>query len=202
VIKQLVKKLISYLSRFDQVHQEDLVLSLVLNTASLALKKEEYVEFAPIKGTCGSFKLKGNSLPEFTYTVFEKKLMEFIEVRVQVARPDQISFKSTISSTTAPERHGEEVETKDKYKEPFMTLAHHLFSYFPFPMGGGRKKELPSSQERIESLRNALDQIRDPRKRGHNEPDTYTELGCVMNIADQTLTKDELLAHGGRKEEA
>lgn len=29
----------------------------------------------------------------------------------------------------------------------------------------------------------ALDKIRDPRKR-HKEPDKYTELGCVMNIAD------------------
>lgn len=32
----------------------------------------------------------------------------------------------------------------------------------------------------------ALDKIRDPRKR-HSEPDKYTELGCVMNIADEAL---------------
>lgn len=32
----------------------------------------------------------------------------------------------------------------------------------------------------------ALDKIRDPRKR-HSEPDKYTELACVMNIADECL---------------
>jgi len=32
----------------------------------------------------------------------------------------------------------------------------------------------------------ALDKIRDPRKR-HKEPDKYTELACVMNIADEAI---------------
>lgn len=35
-------------------------------------------------------------------------------------------------------------------------------------------------------LRLACEKIADPRKR-HSEPDKYTELGCVMNIADQAL---------------
>ena len=35
----------------------------------------------------------------------------------------------------------------------------------------------------------ALENIADPRKRDHNEPDAYTTLGCVMNIADGALTK-------------
>jgi hypothetical protein len=38
--------------------------------------------------------------------------------------------------------------------------------------------------ERASIAVEALDQIRDPRKR-HAEPDKYTELGCVMNIADK-----------------
>lgn len=33
----------------------------------------------------------------------------------------------------------------------------------------------------------ALDKIRDPRLR-HKEPDAYTELGCVMTIADEALS--------------
>lgn len=37
----------------------------------------------------------------------------------------------------------------------------------------------------------ALEKIADPRKRDHREPDAYTELGCVMNIADQALQKAE-----------
>lgn len=35
----------------------------------------------------------------------------------------------------------------------------------------------------------ALDQISDPRKRDHREPDKYTEVGCMMHIADQALEK-------------
>lgn len=34
----------------------------------------------------------------------------------------------------------------------------------------------------------ALDKIRDPRLR-HSEPDKYTELGCVMNIADLAVNE-------------
>ncbi len=40
--------------------------------------------------------------------------------------------------------------------------------------------------QEVRRFREALDKIRDPRKR-HREPDAYTELGCVMNIADEAL---------------
>jgi hypothetical protein len=40
-----------------------------------------------------------------------------------------------------------------------------------------------------ETLIEALEKIADPRKRDHNEPDAYTTLGCVMNIADLALTE-------------
>ncbi len=36
-------------------------------------------------------------------------------------------------------------------------------------------------------LRTALEKIADPRKRDHSEPDTYTTLGCVMQIAQDAL---------------
>jgi hypothetical protein len=39
----------------------------------------------------------------------------------------------------------------------------------------------------LATLISALEQIADPRKRDHKEPDTYTELGCVMNIASEAL---------------
>lgn len=115
---------------------EELVLSLVLNTASLELKKGEYVELAPVKGCCGPFRLMGNSLPLFEYRVFEKKIMEFIHVRVEVSRPARIHFVSSIESNTAPERQGEIVEMMPKYKEPFEKLAQHLFRYFPYYKSG------------------------------------------------------------------
>lgn len=116
---------------------EDVVLSLVLNCSALALEKGQYVEFAPIKGTCGNFRLSGNSLPTFIYTVFEKKLMEFVEVRVEISKPDRIEFFSEIRSTDKT-TDGRELETKEKYKEPFWRLTNNLMAYFPFPMKGGR----------------------------------------------------------------
>lgn len=42
---------------------------------------------------------------------------------------------------------------------------------------------------RAERLTKALEKIADPRKR-HKEPDSYTELGCVMNIANEALAKE------------
>lgn len=50
------------------------------------------------------------------------------------------------------------------------------------------------SPERIQALIavvEALEKIADPRKRDHKEPDTYTELGCVMNIANDALERLE-----------
>lgn len=39
----------------------------------------------------------------------------------------------------------------------------------------------------IERQKIALKKIADPRLRDHKEPDAFTELGCVMNIADEAL---------------
>lgn len=44
---------------------------------------------------------------------------------------------------------------------------------------------------KIQALLDALEKIRDPRKRDHKEPDTYTELGCVMTIADEAIKSFE-----------
>ena len=132
-LKRKARELAAWLLEWARPFQDELVLSLVLNTASLGLDKGDYVELAPLPGCCGPFRLSGNSLPVFEYRVFEKAIMEFIHVRVEVAKPDRISFIATIDSTTAPERHGEKVEVKEKYKEPFEKLALHLFRYFPYP---------------------------------------------------------------------
>lgn len=40
-----------------------------------------------------------------------------------------------------------------------------------------------------EVLKGACEKIADPRKRDHKEPDKYTELGCVMNMANEALEK-------------
>lgn len=41
--------------------------------------------------------------------------------------------------------------------------------------------------EALETTTKALNQIADPRKRPHQEPDAYTQLGCVMSIASEAL---------------
>lgn len=51
-------------------------------------------------------------------------------------------------------------------------------------------------EKQLKVAREALDKIRDPRKR-HSEPDKYTELGCVMNIADEALKKLDTMAGNG-----
>ncbi len=50
--------------------------------------------------------------------------------------------------------------------------------------------------QKVQTLLDALDKIRDPRKRDHREPDSYTELGCVMNIADQAIKNFEEAENG------
>ncbi len=132
MIRDLLLFLKSYIDHWTRPHYDMLVTMLIIHTASLELAKGEYVEFAPTKGCCGPFKLSGNSLPVFEYTVFEKDIMEFIAVRVELAKPDRIEYIAKITSTSAPERHGEAVEVKDKYKAPFDTLAQNLYRYFPF----------------------------------------------------------------------
>ena len=40
---------------------------------------------------------------------------------------------------------------------------------------------------RCEIAKAALEKIADPRKRDHQEPDKYTEVGCLMNMASEAL---------------
>ncbi len=51
-------------------------------------------------------------------------------------------------------------------------------------------------------LREALEKIADPRKRDHKEPDAYTELGCVMNIASEALRDTQQITNSSCSQEA
>lgn len=53
--------------------------------------------------------------------------------------------------------------------------------------GVGDKLYAYVALEDYERLKVALEKIADPRLRDHKEPDTYTELCCVMNIAAEAL---------------
>lgn len=130
------------------IDRESLVLSLCLHTAGLGLEKGQSVEFAPIKGTCGTFKLTGSSLPVFKYLVFDKPIMEFIEVTVEVSRPNRIEFISHISSSDE-KTNGKLVETKHKFEQPFWILAGHLFTYFPFARDGGKIQHVSTGKVEV-----------------------------------------------------
>lgn len=58
---------------------------------------------------------------------------------------------------------------------------------FRTPEEAARAKEYVRLTEENARLRAALEQIADPRKRDHREPDAYTQLGCVMHIAEKAL---------------
>ncbi len=131
MIRKLARRFRDFLDRHSYPFKDELVLRLVLHTSSLEMAPTEFREFAPLPGCCGPFKLSGSSLPVFQYIVFEKSIMEFIDVRVEVSRPERIEYSATINSTTAPERHGETVKVKEIYKDPFIVLSRHLFRYFP-----------------------------------------------------------------------
>lgn len=121
----------------------ELVFALTVHTSALALGHDgnpSFVEFAPLKGIYGNFRLSGNMLPVVEYQVFDKKLMEFILVRVEVAKPDRVDFIAKIRSNTPAKgeppdgkcRDGETVNCLPVYKEPFYALARHLCRYFPY----------------------------------------------------------------------
>lgn len=111
-----------------------LCFALVMGCQNMGLEIGTFVEFAPLGGMLGPCKLSGTSLPVFEYKVFHAQLvMEFIKVRVEVARPDRIHFTAHIDSagTADPKDDGKEMEIIEAYRKPFYLLANHLYNYFP-----------------------------------------------------------------------
>lgn len=131
VIRKWFREFVNYLSRYSAPTDHELVNAVVLGTANLELTKGETVQLAPLKGCCGPFTLSGNSLPVFEYIVFDKTIMEFVRVKVEISRPDRIHYYAFIESlTTDIARHGEVIHVKHKYSEPFERLIQNLFKYF------------------------------------------------------------------------
>lgn len=148
-MRKFILWLIEFLSQFVRDDIEMLVFCLVYHTAALGLAKDEWVEFSPLRGTCGNFKLSGNSHPVFEYHVFDKSYMEFMKVRVEVAKPDKIHFIAIIDQTghTDQSRNGQEVEVRDFYKTPFYDLAWHLFRYFPYTRKSQELEDYETAQK-------------------------------------------------------
>lgn len=51
------------------------------------------------------------------------------------------------------------------------------------------KARIKNLEDRLKVAIAELEKIEDTRKIGHTEPDSYTRLGCVMNIAHEALKK-------------
>lgn len=129
-LRSIAQKLIDFLSRWTKPDPEMIVLSLIMGTSSLELTRDEFVELAPVKGSCGPFKLSGVGLPVFRYRMYDREYSQFVGIRVEVSRPDKMVYTCKIESEVNPERHGESVECKEEYKKPFILLSEHLHRYF------------------------------------------------------------------------
>jgi hypothetical protein len=145
ILKKSIRKISEFCQRYCAPSKEEIIDSLVAGTSALELKQGEFVELAPLPGCNGPFVLSGNSLPVFEYTVFEKRIMEFVRVKVELSRPSRIQFTSTIQSTTAPERHGESIPMRHPYRQPFDRLSLHLFSYFPHYVSPSKRHADPQT---------------------------------------------------------
>src|SRR5690349_4987970 len=97
-LQNLRKRFVLWLMYKFGPSDEELVRALILNTCTIELLKNQHIELAPIQGCCGTFQLSGNGLPVVTYLVFEKKIMEFIKVRVEIRKPDVMQFYTTIDA--------------------------------------------------------------------------------------------------------
>lgn len=51
------------------------------------------------------------------------------------------------------------------------------------------RTDIPKLIEYLKIATEALEKLADPRKRDHTEPDKYTEVGCMINIAQEALDK-------------
>lgn len=122
------------LSRFTAPSQAELVFNLCVRVMSLELQSHEYVEFAPLKLIFGPFKIYGGGLPVCEYVMFDRNTMEFLKVKVEIGRPDKLTYRVQIESIRLEDssRHGEIVPIKPEHRVPFETLIRHLYSYFPY----------------------------------------------------------------------
>ena len=108
--------------------QREMVAKLIAGIAGLEILRDEFRTFAPLAGVHGPFRVEGNAKPTIHYTVFDKELMEFVEMRVSLALPDSINFEGKTEDLGVLET------LKPEYKRPFIVLARLLYNYFPYPM--------------------------------------------------------------------
>lgn len=132
--KKLVKWLLDKLTLWSIPDREDLVMHLISHVSFLAIPKQKCVYFSPVARMCGEICLSGNGLPVFEYTMFDKRIMNFVRVRVELSKPGRIHFSGQVFKDPDPETDEMPVEMDSFYRDPFYLFASHLFRYFPlFP---------------------------------------------------------------------
>jgi hypothetical protein len=145
MLRNWIRRLITFLEGCVLPYEDELVMKLIMGAHGCELSRDEWVEFAPVPGTCGNIKMSGNSILLFEYLMFHKPIMNFIHVQCLVKKPDK--FEWTVTVVKSPDLHenGQVLECTDAFKSPFYTLAKHLYRYFPItkPHGiRGLRKEV------------------------------------------------------------
>ncbi len=130
---------------------EQQIAQICMNMAGLQLEKEEFISIVtpPGEGVVRGFgmRCKGGLWPTFTYIVFDAQLMEFIEVTVEVSRPDTIRYLAKIICEHKSEStHNKEVEIKEYYKAPFLKILKLFYFYFPLYNNFSHEKNLPTEK--------------------------------------------------------
>src|ERR1043165_7141436 len=139
------------------VYDDEVISYLSLHTASLELPNHQYQVLAAVPGMVGRWvSVSGGALPVFTYLVFDKGMMEFIRVRVELSRPNRIQYLAQIAAPDAESNssNGEAVTAVDAYRKPFRRLVKRLFRYYPLVAGGSLRtyddKEIQARQAETE----------------------------------------------------
>ena len=91
---------------------------------------------------------------------------------------------------------GESAEYYFHANEPYIDhLEQKLKSYDILKEKSDIIQQLRQRNKTLEAaynkLKKACEKVVDPRKIGHSEPDNYTRLGCLANIANEALKESQ-----------
>lgn len=85
--------------------------------------------------------------------------------------------------------HAQALEAKDREICRLKERLRHADACLSAANYPAYEAELTRLRELLAGAEAVVEKIADPRKRDHAEPDAYTQLGCVMNMANELLAK-------------
>jgi len=122
---QKLMKWIGYKTEAQRIH------TFASGVATLELKPQEVYKISPTSYNHGAITITGGLRCAIVYTVFDDKIMEFVEITVQVSSLNSyVSVSHVISSE--PETKGERIECdmKPEYLKPWKVILKTLGEYF------------------------------------------------------------------------